>query len=117
MHNNRSSLPVPHHMYFQALTNPFFRKPFLFTSIQNPRGVTPPRPLGALSRSFCSILCFQQLAASFFLFAFFLHTCAFVFSGLQPLLQKHRGYGGSAGARAQRWTRCERAGAHAEARA
>jgi hypothetical protein len=54
-------------------------------------------PSGALSRSFCSSLCFQQLAASFSLFALFLHTPTFVFRGLQPLLQKHRGYGGQRG--------------------
>jgi hypothetical protein len=38
-------------------------------------------------------LCFQQLAASFFLFALFLPTQLFVFNRLQTLFQKHRGWG------------------------
>jgi hypothetical protein len=39
---------------------------------------------------------FQQLTASFSLLAFFSHTSAFVFSGLQPLLSKQGGWAWSA---------------------
>ncbi len=63
--------------------------------MQNPRGVVFYRTgVCALSPRFCSGLCFQQVAASFFLFGLFLRTGAFVFRGLQPLLRKHPGYGG-----------------------
>jgi hypothetical protein len=48
----------------------------------------------SLCCAFSGVVCFQQPAASFFLFALFLHTRAFVFSGLQPLLPKHPGVGG-----------------------
>jgi len=87
---------------FHDLTNRFCRKPFaLITICVALRGV-PSVPL--CSNSVPSVLrffpllsplvrCFQQLAGSFSLFALFSHTRAFVFSGLQPLLQKHRGMG------------------------
>ncbi len=67
--------------------------------MQNPRGVPSAalfsfRPRCSRGCDPLSLLCFQQLAASFSLFALFLHTRAFVFRDLQPLLPKHRGYRG-----------------------
>jgi len=59
----------------------------------------------------------NNLRTLFSLFGLSSHTRTFVFSGLQTLLQKHRGYGGSAWTRPQRWPRGERSRAHAESRA
>src|SRR5882762_897497 len=85
-------------MYFQVLTNPFSTNPFLSTSIQNPRGVHAPRPLrselSALGvADFCKRFCYQQLAASCFLFALFFTLLSFIFNRLQPLCPKQGGGG------------------------
>jgi hypothetical protein len=80
---------------FHNLTNPIFRKPFVFTSIQNARGV----PYCCLPAALCVSVSlwqtpsFQQLAASFPLLALFFELVSFVFRDLQTLFAKHRGVG------------------------
>jgi hypothetical protein len=83
---------------FHNLMNCFSRNPFIFTTIRIARACHPLWPrcsgLSALCVAlFSGAVCFQQLAASFFLFALFLHTRAFVFNSLQPLFQNTRGMG------------------------
>src|ERR1700732_2371716 len=86
---------------FHNLTNPFSRKSFPFTSIQNPGGVPyccflaalcAPVPLPAPTLSGWQTPSFQQLAASFSLLPLFFELASFVFRDLQPLLAKHRGW-------------------------
>src|SRR5258707_14206835 len=80
---------------FHNLTNPFSRKPFGFTSMQNPGGgplsrfpavlcVSVPLPAPALSG--WQTQCFQQLAGSFSLLAPFFGLVSFVLIDLQTLL-------------------------------
>src|SRR5260370_6906060 len=91
----QGAFPPP--LCFHNLTNPFSRKPFGFTSMQNPGGgplsrfpavlcVSVPLPAPALSG--WQTQCFQQLAASFSLLALFFELVSFVFRDFQTLLAK-----------------------------
>jgi hypothetical protein len=104
MQNNRFSLRFPRFgraRVFKPLQIPFLAT-LLLSHPCKTLGVSlgglcasasVPSVLGFFRSFFRSRVCFQQLAASFSLFALFSHTPAFVFSGLQPLSQKHRGMG------------------------
>src|SRR5258707_795992 len=92
---------------FHAITHSFAQRraaipPILnsFHTLSVATGVVPLLPpcsglRSSVLRFFPQLLalCFQQLAASFFLFALFLPTQLFVFNRLQTLFQKHRGWG------------------------
>jgi hypothetical protein len=89
---------------FHNVTNPFSRNSFIFTSIQNPRGVTLPRSFQEALRLWVSVVSavclsrqipsFQQFAASCSLLPFFSALLSFVFSSLQTLFPKQGGWVG-----------------------
>jgi hypothetical protein len=63
---------------FHNLTNPFSRKPLVFTSIQNPGGVTPP---GILFSDFSALLLSVSVTNPAFLY------CCGLFCALYPLFR------------------------------
>ena len=90
----RSSSPL----CFHTLTNPFSRNPFLFTSMQNPRGVSP-SPL--LFRNSCLRVLCASVANPFFSYSCrlfglslrsFLHSFP-LFSIACSLFSENRGWG------------------------
>jgi hypothetical protein len=80
----------------QELTNPFSRNSLVFTSIQNPGGAGA--FLSGCSREHGSRVTSHVLSFACSLFAvslrFFFALVPFVFKSLQPLFQKHPGWGG-----------------------
>ena len=108
----RRSLPLPttHHrlptlflshppemagLCFHTLTNPSSRKPFIFTSIQIPRGVgvLRSRPSDIRTFSRANSFVYKRLPPLSPLFALFSEVSPFVFNRLQPLFAKYRGWG------------------------
>jgi hypothetical protein len=86
-------LPV---LCFHHITNPSSSNTLLFTSIQNPRGVTPPMFPQRLGPPLCVVPvpqtpCPQRLAACLPLFALFSALVPFVFKHLQPFCQNTGG--------------------------
>lgn len=102
-HYQPPSIIDPHPSLFHTLTNPFSRKPFISTSIQN-HGVCAllwlPTQAGSDLRALCVALfprlsfhLFSTTCTLFSLLALFPQPLVFVFNHLPPLLPKHRGVG------------------------